>query len=83
MNHREMKLPELESSVFASNVFLHREWVMDPPPWIVQKLRPVLLENIYRIKMKHLAELSKIEVQIKEVEARMFSEIAKSMSRKR
>ena len=83
MNQREMKLPELESSVFTSKVSLHREWVMDPPPWIVQKLRPIVLENIYKIKMKHLAELSKIEVQIKEVEAKMFSEIAKTMTQKR
>ncbi len=53
---------------------------MDPPPWIVSRLRDDLLVTVYGIKMKHLAELAKIEVQIKEVESRMFSEIAKAMS---
>ncbi len=80
MKPEEMKLPELEKSVLTSTLFLRREWVMDPPPWIVSRLRDDLLVTVYGIKMKHLAELAKIEVQIKEVESRMFSEIAKAMS---
>lgn len=80
MNPEKMKLPEMEKSVFASNVFLRREWVEDPPPWIVSRLRDDLVVDIYRIKMNHLAELAKIEVQIKEIESKMFSEIAKSMT---
>jgi len=83
MNPEEMKLPELEKSVFASKVFLRKEWVMDPPPWIVSRLRDDLIVDIYRIKMKHLAELAKIEVQILELESRMFNEIAKAMEQRK
>lgn len=81
MSPEEMKLPELEKSVLASTLFLRKEWVMDPPPWIVSRLRDDLLVNIYAIKMKYLAELAKIEIQTKEIESRMFSDIAKAMSR--
>jgi hypothetical protein len=81
MSPDEMKLPELEKSVFASTLFLRKEWVMDPPPWIVSRLRDDLLVNIYAIKMKYLAELAKIEIKTKEIESRMFSDIAKAMSR--
>jgi hypothetical protein len=78
-----MKLPELESAVFASNVYLKKEWVIDPPPWIIDKLRPIVVERVYAIKMKHLAEVAKIESQIKQVEARMYAETAKAMSARR
>ena len=80
MNHEEMKLPEMEKSVFASSVLMHKEWVMDPPPWIISRLHDDLIIDIYRIKMDHLAEVTKLEAQIREIESRMFSEIAKSMA---
>jgi hypothetical protein len=80
MNAEEMKLPEMEKSVFGSNVFLRKEWVMDPPSWIVSRLRDDLIVNIYRIKMNHLAELAKLEAHIKEIESKMFSEIAASIA---
>jgi len=80
MNSDELKLPEMEKSVFASNLYLRKEWVMDPPPWIVSRLPDDIIVNIYRIKMNHLAELAKTEIRIKEIESKMFSDIAKSMA---
>lgn len=80
MNPEEMKLPEMERSVFASNILIHKEWVMDPPSWIVSRLHDDLIIDIYRIKMDHLAEVTKLEAQIREIESRMFSKIAKSMA---
>lgn len=102
MNPKEMKLPEFEKSVLASNLqlrrewamdppylrrewladppILRREWVMDPPPWI--KLPDARIKDIYGIKMKYLAELTKIEIQIKELEGKMLNEIAKSLAKR-
>jgi hypothetical protein len=83
MDSKEMRLPQLDEPVLMSNAVLRREWVMDPPPWIVQKLRPSVVEGIYRVKMKRLAEVAKIEIQMKEIEAKMYGDIAKLMQGKR
>jgi hypothetical protein len=80
MNVEDMKLQESEKSVFASSLSLRKEWYMDPPPWIISRLDERILVDIYKIKMTHLAELVKIEIKIKELESRMFSEIAKTIS---
>ena len=76
MDPQEMKLPELEQSAITSNVLLRREWVMDPPPWIMQRLPEDLVVNIYRIKMEGIAEIAELESQMKVVEAKVYRGIA-------
>lgn len=75
-----MDPPYLRREGLADQAILRREWVMDPPPWI--KLPDVRVKDIYRIKLKHLAELTKIEIQIKELEGKMINEIVKSLEKK-
>ena len=78
MRPEEMKLPEVGKSWLSTEPF-RREWVMDPPPWI--RLPDDLVVDIYRIKMNYLVQLTKIEMQIKELEGKMFGEIARKMLR--
>ena len=75
-----MDPPYLRREGLADQAILRREWVMDPPPWI--KLPDVRVKDIYRIKLKHLAELTKIKIQIKELEGKMINEIVKSLAKK-
>ncbi|MEN8157820.1 MAG: hypothetical protein ABFS10_12790 [Bacteroidota bacterium] len=74
-----MNLPESEKALVSSNVLLRKEWVMDPPPWIISRLPDDLILDIYRIKVRHFAELAKIEGQIKELESKMYNEVVKAM----
>lgn len=67
--------------VDRESVFLSKEWVMDPPPWIAVKLEERILKDIYRVKAKTLAEVAELEMKIKGAEARMFNEIAAIMEK--
>ncbi len=67
----DLTLPEM------GQVFLQKEWVMDPPPWIVPLLQEDVIQQIYRIKMKRLAELARLEVQAMQVKVAMLDDIAK------
>lgn len=67
----ELTLPEM------GQVFLKKEWVMDPPPWIAIKLPDEVVQQIYAIKVRHLAEIAELGVRSKQIEAGMFNEIAK------
>jgi hypothetical protein len=76
VNPEELKLPELEPTVFASSVFLRKEWVMDPPPFIARRLPEELLSQIYKIKIQGLSQIAEFQSQINAVEARVFGQIA-------
>ena len=67
----ELTLPEM------GQVFLHKEWVMDPPSWILHLLKEDTIQQIYRIKVARLAELARLEVQAMQVQADMYEDIAK------
>ncbi len=75
MGSERVKLPENEA-VFASSVSLRKEWVMDPPPWIVSRIRDKVLVEIYRVKIKHLAAAARIESE-------MFNDVAKILAKQR
>lgn len=79
MDIKDVKLPESEKAIFRTEALLRNEWVTDPPPWIISRLRDDIIIDIYKIKMRGLAELAEIEKQIKEIESRMFSDIEKSL----
>ncbi len=72
MGSERVKLPENEA-VFASSVSLRKEWVMDPPPWIVSRIRDKVLVEIYRVKSKHLAAAARIESEMYNVFARILA----------
>ena len=82
MNSEEMRLPHLEKSAFvtgpAADLRFHPEWYIDPALW--KRLSDDRLVDICRIKMKYLAQVTKIEMQIKELEGKMFNEIAESLA---
>jgi len=80
MNPSDLKLPAVDRSMFVSDVFLKREWVMDPPPFIIDRLQDDLIRKIYEIKMRHLAEMAKLEIKAKEIESAMFAEVAQAMA---
>ena len=82
MNPEEMKLPESDMSVAESmKVTLGKEWVIDNP-WIRAKLSGDVLIAIYASQMKHLAERSRLESQLKGVEANFFGEVAQIVSKR-
>jgi len=72
MSPNHIKLPEFD----FGQKFFYKEWVMDPPPWIIEKLRPDTVTRIYAVKMQFLAKIARIELQLKETEAAMYEEIA-------
>lgn len=65
MNPEEMKLPEMEKSVYSdlSKLFVRKEWVMDPPPFLREILPKEILIDVYRAKLRHLAKVAELESQ--------------------
>ncbi|HSG27358.1 MAG TPA: hypothetical protein VLA34_02670 [Candidatus Krumholzibacterium sp.] len=55
------------------------EWVMDPPPFIIDKLSDEVMTEVFQAKMEGLARIAKLEAQMKEVEAEVFQKIAKTI----
>ncbi len=82
MKAEELHLPKIPSELFHSHHHILKEWVMDPPPIILERLSDRIVMQIYSIKMRRLAELTKIEIQSKEIEAKMYTEIAEVFSQK-
>jgi hypothetical protein len=80
MDPSEMKLPDLDDSIFTSHSLIPMEWIIDPPPWIAKRLPDDILVNIYRTKLQHRAECAKIATRLKEVESQLYSDIAQLMS---
>lgn len=88
MDTKKVKLPNSES-VFTVDLALaeilrhpSKAWVIDPVPWIRDKLSPDVLVKIEATKMGHLSELAKIEAKTKEVEAKMYSDMATLLNKK-
>jgi len=81
MGNEEVRLPDAKQVEFLSSTFLHKEWVMDPPPFVWWKMRDDVLVNVLQTKMKYLAKFSKLEAQAKEIEGQMYEEIAQQMGK--
>ncbi len=61
----------------SESVFLSKEWVMDPPPWIAVRLEESIIKEIYRIKAETMAKVAELEIQMKRAEQQMYQQIAK------
>lgn len=81
MGNEEMKLPDLKQVEFLSKPFLCWEWRMDPPPFVWWKLKDDILIKVLKTKMQYLAKLTKLEAQAKEIEGKMFEEIAQNLGK--
>jgi hypothetical protein len=68
----KLKLPDMERAEYLSSAFLRKEWVMDPPPFIWERLKDEVLINILKAKMKYLAEIARLEARAKEIESKML-----------
>lgn len=78
MDPKEMALTELAPGA-QTTLMYHLEWVMDPPPFILRRLPDDLVQNIYRVKMQHLARAAELEAELVKVRGAMYQEIAKIM----
>lgn len=74
MGTENMKLPEVEKAMFATSRFLHKEWVMDPPPFILERLPDILNVDIYKVKLKYMAQMAMAE-------ANMLNEVVEIISK--
>jgi len=69
-----MRLPEVENTAFVTGKYLKREWVMDPPPFVLERLPDIVMVDIYKVKLKHLADIA-------QVEANMLREVAELLAK--
>lgn len=81
MKPEEMGLPNLDKVEFLSSASFRKEWVIDPPPFIWWRLKEDILINVLQVKMKYLAELTKLEARAKELEGEMFKEIGQTLGK--
>ena len=58
---KEFTLTDMEA------VFLKKEWVIDPAPWIAAKLDERILQDIYRIKVEALVKVAELDIQFKQI----------------
>jgi len=65
-----------EFKLAEESVFLSKEWVMDPPPWIAFKLDERILMDMYRVKLVNLAKVAELEIQAKKIEQDMYRQIS-------
>ena len=80
MSSTPMTLPETPF-MLSRELRFHPEWVMDPPRIFLERFDEKLVREIYRIKMKHLAEVARLEAQIAEIRGAMYAEIAGAMQK--
>ena len=78
MDPEDMALTELPPEAQSIPMY-HLEWVMDPQPFILRRLPEDLVQNIYRVKMQHLARAAELEARLVTVRGEMYQEIAKIM----
>jgi len=83
MGTKGMKLPDLGQVEFLSKAFLGKEWYEDPPSFVWWRLPDDILISVLRTKMTYLAELTNLETQAKEIEGKMFTEIAEKLGRQK
>lgn len=86
MGPEEMKLADMEKAVYEidpSKYSIKKEWVMDPPPFIIRRLPDDILFEIYKTKIQHLAKVSELMSQINQVEAEMQNSVVKIMDKMR
>ncbi len=76
MSPEDMRLTELAPAAQAY-IKYHLEWVMDPPPFILDHFPDDLIQNIYRVKMQHLAKVAGLEADLIKARGAMFEDIAK------
>jgi len=77
MSPEEMKLPDLERVEILSRPFLRKEWVVDPA--FLHRLKMDVAISIIKARMEYLAECAKLEGQMKQLEAKMYTDISKSL----
>lgn len=75
MSPDNLELTELAPDAY-SYLKYHLEWVMDPPPFILKRFPDDLIQNIYRVKMKHLAKVAELEAALVKARGEMFADIA-------
>ena len=86
MGPEDMKLAEMEKEIYAldsNKIRIRKEWVMDPPPFIIRKLPDDILFGIYKVKLERLAKVSELSSRINLEEANMYNEVAEMMSKVR
>lgn len=76
MSPDNLELTELAPEAY-SHLKYHLEWVMDPPPFILKRFPDDLIQNIYRVKMQHLAKVAELEAELIKARGAMFADIAK------
>lgn len=77
MNTEGFQLPEYDPSTYSVRRVYLKEWVTDPPPWIIGRIPDELVSEMLRIKMEGLAEIAQIESQKLAIEEKVFRSIAK------
>ncbi len=74
----EMKLPE--GGEFLTSQFL--KWFRGgDPPYLLNSLSADAVVNIAKIRLQYLADLTRIEIQAKELEGKMFQDVAQAISK--
>lgn len=84
MGPEEMKLAEMEKAIYEidpSKYSIKKEWVMDPPPFMIGRIPDDILIEIYKTKIQHLAKVSELKSQINRVEAEMHNNVAELMGK--
>jgi hypothetical protein len=77
MSPNGIELTELPAEAISHlNLKYHLEWVMDPPPFILKRFPEELVQNIYRVKMKHLAKVAELEARLVQARGEMYADIA-------
>jgi len=79
MGTEKMKLPDLGQVEFLSRDLVRWRWDMDPPPFVWERLPDDILISVLQTKMTHLAQLTNLEMQAKEIEGKMLTEIAEKL----
>ncbi len=84
MGPEDMKLADMEKAIYAvdpNKVGIMKEWIMDPPPFILRRLPDDIVFGMYRVKLEHLAKISDLAGEINRVESNMYNEVAGMMNK--
>jgi len=81
MSPKEMQLQQLEAQELISGIAIKKEWVIDPA--FLTRIKPELAIGIAKIRFSYLAEATKIEAEMKGLEAKMYGEMAQLLAKAR